>query len=125
MKRIYAVLLTAAALAGLPQAMRAQQLPPPPPANWILDNFKIGAGGVSSRSGVKTVTLPSNPNTDSELIGGAGTLFSTPLKTLTTNSLRWRSGPARVQAFRHHSSGRSALGPLPPWTWSMATTLAR
>jgi hypothetical protein len=71
MKRIYAVLLTAAALAGLPQAMRAQQLPPPPPANWILDNFKIGAGGVSSFSGVKNVTLPSNPNTDSDLIGGS------------------------------------------------------
>src|SRR5580700_8482796 len=71
MKRIYAVLLTAAALAGLPQAMRAQQIPPPPPANWILDNFEIGAGGVSSLSSVKNVTLPATPNTDSELIGGS------------------------------------------------------
>ena len=78
MKTIYAILLTAAALAGLPQAMRAQQLPPPPPANWILDNFKIGAGGVSSFSGVKKVTLPSNPNTDSELIGGSRYIILNP-----------------------------------------------
>jgi hypothetical protein len=76
MKKIYAILLTAAALAGLPQAMRAQQLPPPPPANWILDNFKIGAGGVSSFSGVKNVTLPSNP--DSELIGGSRYIILNP-----------------------------------------------
>jgi len=76
MKKIYAILLTAAALAGLPRAMRAQQLPPPPPANWILDNFKIGAGGVSSFSGVKNVTLPSNP--DSELIGGSRHIILNP-----------------------------------------------
>jgi hypothetical protein len=76
MKKIYAILLTAAALAGLPRAMRAQQLPPPPPANWILDNFKIGAGGVSSFSGVKNVTLPSNP--DSELIGGSRYIILNP-----------------------------------------------
>jgi len=63
---------------GLPQAMRAQQLPPPPPANWILDNFKIGAGGVSSVARVKNVTLPATPNTDSDLIGGSRHIILNP-----------------------------------------------
>jgi hypothetical protein len=78
MKKIYAILLTAVAMAGLPQAMRAQQIPPPPPANWILDNFEIGAGGVSSVARVKNVTLPATPNTDSELIGGSRYIILNP-----------------------------------------------
>jgi hypothetical protein len=71
MKNVYSIALVALALAWMPQAMRAQQIPPAPPANWILDNFEIGAGGVASSSGVKNVTLPSTPNTDSDLIGGS------------------------------------------------------
>jgi hypothetical protein len=70
MRKIYAIALVALAIATVPQAMRAQQIPPPPPDNWILDNFAIGAGGVSSVSSVKSVTLPSTPN-DSDLIGGS------------------------------------------------------
>jgi hypothetical protein len=71
MKNIYSIALVALAIASVPRAMRAQQTPPPPPANWILDNFEIGAGRVTSVSSVKNVTLPSTPNTDSDLIGGS------------------------------------------------------
>jgi len=112
MKNTYSTALVALAMAWMPQAMRAQQTPPPPPDNWILDNFEIGAGGMYALSGVKTVTLPATPNTDSDLIGGsryiilnaAGNPYNQPVEvevrpsasTSVPSSLVWSVGFAAV-----------------------------
>jgi hypothetical protein len=70
MKKIYATLLASAAMASVPQAVPAQQLPPPPPANWVLDNFATAKGRVAAVTGTQTITLPAT-GTSSEIIGGS------------------------------------------------------